>query len=62
MEQKPIPNQSNKKKYPKINNIMNLVRTLLFLPLFCVFLIWIIVDLFFLSKWYNFFCCLLILI
>ena len=55
METKAIPNQSNTKKYPKVNSIMNLVRTLLFLPLFCVFLIWIIVDLFFLSKLYFYF-------
>jgi len=40
------------KKLPKINGIMNLIRALLFVPLYFVFLLWIIADLYFLSKMY----------
>jgi len=40
------------KKLPKINSIMNLIRALLFVPLYFVFLLWIIADLYFLSKMY----------
>ena len=50
MEKKMAP---NKKKYPKINNIMNLIRTLLFLPLFSVYLVWIILDFYIFSKLSN---------